>query len=329
MRSVSVMASPDRHSRAWIGRALTAATMVAVLAFALLGEDEYDEHLLMWVALNAVLAAGLRFMLLVGETNIATGAFYGMGAYIGAVMTVKFGLSFALALLSGGVLAIAASAVFGLITLRTKGPYFMLISFAFTEVIRLVYTRINWLGGNSGLIGIFPPQEMDPWMPALTVALCSALVLMMYLVERSDLGKIFKAIENNDAVVETVGINVLWIKLLCLTLASFAVGTAGALHAHIYNVISPGDFSYLVPVFALAYVKIGGDSHVLGAVIGAALLTLIAQALQGSGSLEQILFGGAIVASMLVLPDGLWGGARRLLSLLGGCSEVRPSGARR
>jgi branched-chain amino acid transport system permease protein len=324
MRSDSAVMETSRRGRRlarsladWTAWGLTCLVLAAVLVFSLVGEDEYNEHLLMWVALNAVLAVGLRFMLLVGETNIATGAFYGMGAYAGAVFTVKFDLPFALALLSGGVLAVAVSALFGLITLRTKGPYFMLISFAFTEVIRLVYTRINWLGGNSGLIGIFPPQAIDPWLPMLTVLLCSGLVLMMYLAERSDLGRIFKAIENNDAVVETVGINVVWIKLICLTLASFAVGVAGALHAHIYNVISPGDFSYLVPVFALAYVKIGGDSHVLGSVVGAALLTLIAQALQGSGSLEQILFGGAIVASMLVLPDGLWGGVTRLLGLVG------------
>jgi branched-chain amino acid transport system permease protein len=318
MRSASLaMALPRRRMRAaWTGRGMTALAAGAVIGFALFGEDDYNAHLLMWVALNAVLAVGLRFMLLVGETNIATGAFYGIGAYAGAVFTVKLGLPFALALLSGGVVAVGVSAVFGLVTLGTKGPYFMLISFAFTEVVRLIYTHINWLGGNSGLIGVFPPQTIDPWLPALTVVLCGALVLMLYLMERSDLGRIFKAIENNDAVVETVGINVMWIKLICLMLASFAVGVAGALHAHIYNVISPGDFSYLVPVFALAYIKIGGDAHVLGSVVGAAVLTLIAQALQGSGSLEQILFGGAIVASMLVLPDGLWGAATRLLRLM-------------
>src|ERR1700709_1824918 len=159
MRSASaIMAAPDRRTRhgtsraAWTGRAMTAVAAACVLAFALLGQDEYNEHLLMWVALNAVLAVGLRLMLLVGETNIATGAFYGMGAYVGAIFTVKLGLPFALALLSGGILAVAASAVFGLITLRTKGPYFMLISFAFTEVTRLVYTRIDWLGGTSALL---------------------------------------------------------------------------------------------------------------------------------------------------------------------------------
>ena len=295
------------------GWVATAAITAALLVYTLVGEDEYNQHLLMWSALNAVLAVGLRFMLLVGETNIATGAFYGMGAYAAAVISTKWNLPFPLALLAGGMLALGVGALFGVITLRTKGPYFMLISFAFTEVVRLIYTRVEWLGGNSGMIGIFPPQVLDPWMPALTVLLCGALILIMYLCEKSNLGRIFKAIENNDAIVETVGIDVMHIKLLCLVIAAFALGVAGATHAFVYNVISPGDFSYLVPVFALAYVKIGGDSHVAGSILGAVLLTVLGQALQGSGALQHILFGGAIIASMLVLPGGLWGGAERLV----------------
>ena len=295
------------------GWVATAAITAALLIYTLVGEDEYTQHLLMWSALNAVLAVGLRFMLLVGETNIATGAFYGMGAYAAAVISTKWNLPFPLALLAGGMLALGVGTLFGVITLRTKGPYFMLISFAFTEVVRLIYTRVEWLGGNSGMIGIFPPQVLDPWMPALTVLLCGALILVMYLCEKSNLGRIFKAIENNDAIVETVGIDVMHIKLLCLVIAAFALGVAGATHAFVYNVISPGDFSYLVPVFALAYVKIGGDSHVAGSILGAVLLTVLGQALQGSGALQHILFGGAIIASMLVLPGGLWGGAERLV----------------
>ena len=305
-----------RSARA--GHIVVVLAAACVLAFALLGDDQYTQQLLMWTALNAVLAVGLRFMLLVGETNIATGAFYGMGAYVGAICTTKWGLPLPVGLLAGGLLAVVVSAGFGLVTLRTKGPYFMLISFAFTEVVRLIYTRVEWLGGNSGIIGVFPPQVLDPWMSALTVVLCGGLIGMMYLCEASNLGKVFRAIQNNDAVVETVGIDVMQIKLLCLVIASFAVGIAGSLHAHIYNVISPGDFSYLVPVFALAYVKIGGDANVMGAVLGAALLTVLAQWLQGMGSLEHILFGGAIVASMLVLPDGLLGGGKRLLQLVSG-----------
>ena len=143
-----------------IGWFFTAAAVAGLLGYTVAGEDEYTQHLLMWSALNAVLAVGLRFMLLVGETNIATGAFYGLGAYAAAVISTKWNLPFPLALLAGGVLALGIGAVFGAITLRTKGPYFMLISFAFTEVVRLIYTRIEWLGGNSGMIGIFPPGTM-------------------------------------------------------------------------------------------------------------------------------------------------------------------------
>ncbi len=297
-----------------IGWFFTAAAVAGLLGYTVAGEDEYTQHLLMWSALNAVLAVGLRFMLLVGETNIATGAFYGLGAYAAAVISTKWNLPFPLALLAGGVLALGIGAVFGAITLRTKGPYFMLISFAFTEVVRLIYTRIEWLGGNSGMIGIFPPVVLDPWMPALTILLCGALILLMYLCEASNLGRIFKAIENNDAIVETVGIDVMHIKLLCLVIAAFALGVAGATHAFVYNVISPGDFSYLVPVFALAYVKIGGDNHVAGSILGAVLLTVLGQALQGAGALQHILFGGAIIASMLILPGGIWGGVGRLFS---------------
>src|ERR1039458_9402145 len=141
-----------------VGQFITALAAAAVLAFALLNEDEYSQHVLIWVALNAVLAVGLRFMLLVGDTNIAR------GAYIAAVFTVKWGLPFPLALLSGGVLGIMVSAAFGMIALRTKGPYFMLISFALTEVIRVIYTRVEWLGGNSGLIGLFPPPRLLAWL---------------------------------------------------------------------------------------------------------------------------------------------------------------------
>jgi ABC-type branched-subunit amino acid transport system permease subunit len=91
--------------RARAGPLLTALAAAGVLAFALLTTDEYNQHLVMWVGLNAVLAVGLRFVLLVGETNIATGAFYGIGAYVAAVCTVNFAVPFPLALLAGGVVA--------------------------------------------------------------------------------------------------------------------------------------------------------------------------------------------------------------------------------
>jgi branched-chain amino acid transport system permease protein len=297
-----------------LSTAAAAATGAVLLAFAALSSDRYYTALLTWIALNSLLAIALRFVLLVGEKNVATVAFYGVGAYASAIATVDLGLPFPIALLAAGAVAGMTSLVFGLFTLRVKGPYFMLASFAFTELLRLVYTQIPAIGGNSGIVGIFPPTWLDPWMPALTLIVVGALIYVFHAVEQSDLGRTFRAIGLNDAVVASVGIDIFHMKLLCLVAAAVAVGIGGALLAHTNNVISPPDFGYAAVVFALAYIKIGGQSHILGSLLGATILTLIAQALQGSGWLEQVVFGGAIVAGMLLLPDGLLGLFKQALS---------------
>jgi branched-chain amino acid transport system permease protein len=195
----------------------------------------------------------------------------------------------------------------------------MLIGFAFTEVVRLGATRIDYIGGNSGMVGIYAPQSIDPWMPALCVATCYLVVLGLYLLERSSFGLLLKATRNNEKVVESVGLSTLHIKLACFCTAAFAIGVAGSIHAYSYHVISPGDFGFLVPVYALAYVKVGGERHVLGAVIGACFLTVVAQMVQGTGSLQYIIFGGVIVITML----GLKGGILQLLSYALGLKKRR------
>jgi branched-chain amino acid transport system permease protein len=206
------------------------------------------------------------------------------------------------------------SVVFGAVTLRTQGPYFMLISFAFTEVIRLIYTQNDAIGGNSGLVGIYPPRWLDPYYSLLVVIATTLLVGAMFWLERGAFGRLLKAIENNDAVVESVGIDVQRIKIACLALASFAAGIGGALFAHANRIISPGDFSFLLAVYALAYVKIGGETHVTGAIVGAIALTLLNQYVISFGHFEHLLFGGAIVVAMLVLPNGLLGLVDRITS---------------
>ena len=309
------------------GELSAVVAFAAVLAFTLVSDDQYALHLLIWIALNSLLAVALRFVLLVGEKNVATAAFYGIGAYASAIATTMLDLPFFVSLIAAGIVAAAASAAFGLVTLRIKGPYFMLVSFALTEFMRLLYTRIDAIGGASGIVGIFPPRWLDPWMTTFTIGVVGALLAVLYACERSNLGKIFKAIGDNDAIVASVGIDVVATKLLCLVLASFAVGIGGALQAHTSNIISPGDFGYACVVYAFAYMKIGGTSHILGSVLGAALLILFDQWLQGSGPTQEILFGGAIVLGMLLLPNGLIGLINAVAASIRGRLQLVVSGS--
>lgn len=284
-----------------------AAVCAALLAASVLVKSAFLTMLLIWVAINVLLTASFRFVLLIGELNFAIAGFVGIGAYAAGACTALFKLPFPLALLAGVAAAGAISVVFGFVTLRVKGPYFMLISFAFTEVLRLIVTQINAIGGNSGMVGIFAPHALTPWYPALVLVLVIAGLLLLWRVERSDFGKILVAIRNNDRIVQSVGINVHRTKVWCLALASCVAGLCGALLAHANNVISPGDFGFLLAVYTLAYLKVGGEGHLLGAVIGATLLTLLAQWALGFGAYEHIFYGGAIVLAVLLLPLGLYG----------------------
>jgi branched-chain amino acid transport system permease protein len=286
---------------------------------------DFGASLVIWIAVNVLMTASFRFVLLTGELNFAIAGFVGLGAYGAGVATTFYGLPLAVALLVGALLAGLISLVVGFITLRAKGPYFLLISFAFTEVVRLIYTQMDVIGGNSGMVGIFPPNYLTRFYPALVVVLVLVFLFVLYWLERSAFGKVLVAIRNNDALVQTVGIDVHMTKVWCLGIASFVAGLCGALLAHANNVISPGDFSFLLAVFTLAYLKVGGESHILGAVLGAVTLTLLAQVALGFGSYEHIFYGTAIVLGVLVLPNGLLGVAQALMRKVMRRSPAAPS----
>lgn len=285
----------------WLGGIAIALAGTALI------RDAYIASVVNLIAIGALTAVSLRFVMLMGELNFATAAFVGIGAYTtGATLTI-LNWPFLLALVAGGVAAGLVSIVFGFVTLRTKGPYFLLIGFAFTEAVRILYSKSTALGGTSGMVGIFPPMALDGWVPTFIVGVSALLILALYALERSDFGKILTAIRDNENVARTVGLNILLVKIICFAAASAAAGIAGSLHAFANNVISPGDFSFLVAAFALAYVKVGGEDNIIGPLLGTVLLVVLGSYALGLGGGEHIFYGAAIVLAVLLLPRGITG----------------------
>lgn len=279
----------------------------AALALSLLLQDLYLRSVLNLIAISALLAVSLRFVMLMGELNFAIAAFVGIGAYSAGYMSTAMEVPFWLAILIAGIGTGIVSAAFGAVTLRAKGPYFLLIGFAFTEAIRVAYSKVPALGGTSGMIGIFPPIAMDPWMPFFVMATVIVLLLVFFILERSDFGRVLFAIREKEEVARSVGINTFIYKIATIAFACFAAGIAGGLHAFVNNVISPGDFSYLMAAFALAYVKVGGEDHFIGPILGAIFLVSLSAYALGFGGDEHFIYGGAIVLVVLLLPKGAVG----------------------
>lgn len=269
--------------------------------------DAYVVSLIKLMAISSLIAASLRFVMLMGELNFATAAFVALGAYSAGAATTLLQWPLWASLIVGLVVPTIVSVPFGLITLRTKGHYFLLTSFAFTETVRIALSKCDAVGGNSGLVGIYPPQAMDPWMAGMTVVAVLILLFSLYFLEKSDFGKVLIGIRDNENVLKTVGINVLLRKVACLAIASLCAGMAGELQAFANNVISPGDFSYLIAALALAAVKVGGESSIGGAICGAILLSLLGSFALGLGAGQDTLYGAAIVVVVLLMPKGVVG----------------------
>lgn len=295
------MADRIKTSALWLVFAAAALVVAALLG------DPYLRSILNMMAISALLAVSLRFVMLMGELNFALAAFVGLGAYISGYLNTAYEVPFVLAVLIASGFTTVVSAIFGAITLRARGPYFLLIGFAFTEALRVFYSKVPAFGGTSGMVGIFPPVWLDDWMPLLVMAVVIALLLVLYRAEHSDFGRALQAIRENENVARSVGINTFLCKVAAIALASFTAGVAGGLHAFVNNVISPSDFSYLLAAFVLAYVKVGGEDYFAGPVIGAIFVVALSNYALGLGGDEHIFYGGAIVLVVLLMPRGVLG----------------------
>jgi branched-chain amino acid transport system permease protein len=291
-----------KRDRLYLGLSgLFFAAAFAIVAYA---PNAYLVQVVDWMVINVMLALALRFMLLVGEVNLGVGGFFGFGAYTAGVCAVLLQMPTLAAIVVGALAAGLLSIPFGYLTLRVSGHYFMLISFALTEILRLIYTQSAALGGNSGMVGIIPSV---PAFPVLVVVLSGAVFFGLFRLERSHFGRIVRAVADSENMVRALGISVSTIKLLCLLVSALVAGLAGSVFAFANTVIAPGDFGFLLPVFALAYVKIGGQFHPTGTVLGTLLMSVLAQFVIGLGAQDTMLFGAAIVLTMIFMPDGLLG----------------------
>ncbi|MEH2472067.1 branched-chain amino acid transport system permease protein [Nitrobacteraceae bacterium AZCC 2161] len=250
--------------------------------------------------LNAIIAYGLFLALSANMFSLATGGFMALGAYGSVYLTMELGLPFAPALLAGALLGAAAAALIGAPVLRLRGDYFMLATFAFTEVIRVI--ALNWDSVTGGAIGIVSiPRYTETWQLALTLVV---LIYVVHTLRGSYFGRAIAAIKQDDVVAQSMGINVFAHRLALFVANGFICGAAGALAAHLNFFVGPSDFGLVRSVDALTYPILGGVNALAGPVVGAVFTTILPEALRFSNQLREILMGALVVAIVLYLPDG-------------------------
>ena len=307
---------------------VVAGGVVLALLLPQIGSDYYV-YLFALVFTNVILAASLRPSLTCGQLNIGHSGFMSLGAYTSALLAKNLGFPFEISLMCGALLATVVGLAIGYPALRLRGVYFAMVTVAFVEVIRLIaQIWVPLTRGMSGLSGIPKPSVLGITLTTkaeqyyLVVFLMLAILLVLWRLESSRLGLIWKSIGMADNLAQSLGVDVAKHKLLAFTLGCFFAGVAGAFYAHFIRFLFPPEFGFLMATNILVYNFVGGRGHFVGPIVGAVFLSLLSEPFRGS-PYETIFFSMAMLLTILFLPGGLI----TLPARLGGLRWRRPASA--
>jgi len=256
--------------------------------------------------INMLLGISIYFTLYTGLLSLANAGFMGIGAYVSAVLTIHAGTPFPVSLLAGALSAALIGWLLGLPVLRLRDVYLAIATLGFGEIVRITavnfdkFSGLNLLGGAQGLAGI--PKLTRP-----SALLFVLFFLCIFLIQfhKSRAGRALAAIRRDESVAATMGIDVYQYKLLAFVLGAFVAGLAGGFSAHLTRFVGPNDFTFSAAVNILAFAVLGGTLHWSGAMVGAALLTVLPEALRFMREYRGVVNGVILVLVIIYLPHGL------------------------
>lgn len=303
-----------------------AALLVVAVAGPALSRDPYVVHLMILGSLAAMLAVGLNVALgFAGLFSFAQGAFYGIGAYVSALLvlggTVGFWGGFVLAGLAAGF----AGFVLGLFTIRLGGHYLAIATFAFQEIVVLVMR--NWdsvTKGTAGITGVPGPSPLSlPGVPTITfvselsyyylvLVVLVLVVAVTWRMQSSQLGLELLAIREDETAARAVGVRALRLKIFAFTVSAAFAGLAGSLFAHYVKNVSPESFMVATSFSVLVSVLVGGIGTTLGPVLGGIALTFLPEYLRAFHAYRFTIYGALIIVVIIAMPTGAAGALRAL-----------------
>lgn len=279
--------------------------------------DSYSLLVFSFFALTVVVGAGLNILIgLSGQISFGHIAFYAIGAYISALLTMA-GLPLGLAMIAAALACGLLGALLAIPALRVQGPYLAMITIAFAMVVH--HGLVEWrslTGGANGLMGI-PLPEIGALDPAVILGLGSTALMTLSLVfyhrlRTSGWGTAMRAVKASEIAARSLGFNPVQTKTLAFALSALLAGLAGALVAPLMMFINPASFPFTQSILFVLAVIVGGAGTVLGPVLGALLIVLLPEMLSGMAEYRLLLFSALLLGVLWVAPRGLLGTAAML-----------------
>ncbi|NDV18109.1 branched-chain amino acid ABC transporter permease [Pseudodesulfovibrio sp. JC047] len=292
---------------------LLASVLACALVFPLV-TGRYAHDVSISVLIYICLGLGLNIVVgLAGLLDLGYIAFYGVGAYTYALMSLHFGLSFWLCLPISALTAAIAGCVIGYPTLRMRGDYLAIVTLGFGEIVRLILN--NWMALTNGPNGILsiPRPEIFGWsfkplwsMYYVILAIAIVTIVAVYRLNYSRIGRAWEAIREDETAAELMGVNTFLLKLLAYATGATFAGFAGAFFAARMKFVGPESFTFLESAMVLAMVVLGGMGSIPGVILGVLALVALPEMFRELETYRMLVFGGVMTLMMLIRPAGIW-----------------------
>ncbi|GAN87059.1 branched-chain amino acid ABC transporter permease [Komagataeibacter intermedius] len=259
----------------------------------------YFSGLLIIFCFNLIGASAAYLSLLAGQLTLATAAFMGVGAYATAYMCNTWNLPVAADILAGGLAATALGALASFLTLRVRGIYFALSTFALGEIIPAVFLDMDSVGGASG----YPlPAYISP---AVVYAASAAVLAVIVYLGCTRFTLYLTAIRTDPLVTSLMGVPTRGLSIVAFIMGAAIAGLGGGLYAASYSFVEAQHFSIMLSIYYVLMVLLGGIETPFAPVIGAAAFTFLPEIFRASEQWRYAIFAAVLIACMRLRPDGV------------------------
>ena len=279
-------------------------------------QNNYHLMVLNVAALNILVVVGLNLLMgYAGQISLGHAAFFGLGAYLSAVLTTTYGFpvwpTILLAMVITGMVAFAI----GIPTLRLEGHYLVMATLGFNVIVYIVMIQLEPVtGGPSGFSGIPRMQvagyifDSDRKIYFLLWAVSLGSLLLSLNLIHSRVGRAMAALSQNEIAARCAGIDAERYKVKIFVLSAVLASLAGSLYAHYLTFISPGTFSFFYSLQVATMVLVGGIGSLWGSLFGALLLTILPEALHAVKEYNVLVYGLVLMGVLVFFPHGLMAG---------------------
>ena len=301
-------------------RILFAVLAVCLLLFPIVVQNGYYQHVAVICGLYIVLTLSLNLVSgFAGQLSMGHAAFYGIGAYVTALLMTRMGMNFWLTIIFSMLISGLFGFILGLPTSRLRGDYLTIVTLGVGEIVRLFLINEDEItNGPMGVSGIGAPELFgitfgsDIAFYYMVLILVVLVTLFISRLINSGFGLAMMTIREDEIAAQSIGIKPMKYKLAAFVMAAMIAGLAGSFYASYTTYVSPNTFLFNDSATILAMMVLGGIGSIPGSIIGASVLSILPEVLRKFSDYRMIVYGLAMVIMMNVKPTGFYGQEKRV-----------------